>query len=114
MAEKTDDNNGAKRTFRERRHASSEPADWSSVDGRAIAWAVHTISQNGGALRLGLTSDGGAYAIGVYGDGEPYTEYLKPSDNVEEYLAQLAGYFDEQIRQGGGNHRSGKKRGNGR
>jgi hypothetical protein len=40
----------------------------------------------GGALRLGYTKDGGAYAVGIYGDGTPFTEYIPPSDSVEDYL----------------------------
>jgi hypothetical protein len=35
---------------------------------------------------LGYSRDGGAYAIGFYGDGEPFTEFIAPTEDVDEYL----------------------------
>jgi hypothetical protein len=51
---------------------------------------VTTLASTGGAIRFGYTSDGGAYAIGIYGDGEPYTDYVKPAEDINEYLKDLA------------------------
>jgi len=65
-------------------------ANWALVDPEVLRYVVTVVASWGGALRLGYTRDGGAYSIGVYGDGEPYTEYLRPNENVEEYLQQLA------------------------
>jgi hypothetical protein len=64
-------------------------ADWSGVDGNLIARAVAAVARDGGALRLGYTRDGGAYAVGIYGDGDPFTEYIPPSDDMNEYLKGL-------------------------
>lgn len=64
-------------------------ADWETVDAALVLRAIGIVSRQGGALRFGYTRDGGAYAIGVMGDGEPYTEYLRPSDDVGEYLRIL-------------------------
>lgn len=61
-------------------------ADWAGIDGALLARAVGAIARDGGAIRLGYTRDGGAYAIGFYGDGDPFTEYVSPSQDVEEYL----------------------------
>lgn len=61
-------------------------ADWAGVDGSLIAKAVAAMAANGGALRFGYTRDGGAYSVGFYGDGEPFTEYVSPGDDVEEFL----------------------------
>lgn len=61
-------------------------ADWATVDSTLIAKAVAAIGSNGGALRLGYTSDGGAYAVGFYGDGDPFTEYLSPKEDINEFL----------------------------
>jgi hypothetical protein len=53
-----------------------------------------TVALAGGALRLGYTADGGAYAIGVYGDGpEAYTEYIRPSENLDKVLSELEQTF---------------------
>lgn len=69
-------------------------ADWSQVDETLIRDAIVAASMAGGAIRFGLTSDGGAYAIGVYGDGDkPYTEYVRPNDDIEGTLRELEAAF---------------------
>lgn len=80
-----------KRVDNERRvtRGSEDAADWTSINPRAMAEAIGMVASRGGALRFGYTRDGGAYALGIYGDGEPYTEFFKPSDNIEEYLIGL-------------------------
>jgi len=75
-----------KRKRRSHSSTASGEADWSGVDGTLVVKAVAAIARGGGALRLGYTRDGGAYAVGFYGDGEPFTEYVPPSDDIEEYL----------------------------
>jgi len=64
-------------------------ADWAACDGSTLAKAVAAIARMGGAVRLGYTRDGGAYAVGIYGDGEPFTEYIPPSDDIDNYLRGL-------------------------
>ncbi len=61
-------------------------ADWASVSGELVCKAVAAVARDGGALRLGYTRDGGAYAVGFYGDGDPFTEYIPPSEDVDEFL----------------------------
>lgn len=75
-----------KRKRRSHTKTSGEAADWESCDGAILAKAIGRVARMGGALRLGYTRDGGAYAIGIYGDGEPFTEYVPPSDSIEDYL----------------------------
>jgi hypothetical protein len=68
-----------------------EPADWSSVDNEAISTAISAVGSIGGALRFGYSRDGGAYSIGVYGmETQPYTDFLRPGDDVSAYLYGLA------------------------
>jgi len=67
-----------------------------SIDGPTLLWAIDAVLRDGGALRIGRTRDGGAWAFGVYGDGEkPYTEYVQASEDVNEYLKDLAGFFEQ-------------------
>jgi hypothetical protein len=80
---------------RTRRDAGGGTADWASVDARLLGLAVAAVAYKGGALRLGYTSDGGAYAVGVYGDGDMYTDYIRPSENMEEYLRELIQAWDQ-------------------
>ena len=86
---KKDDKRRAAEENRKRRSNKStngSPADWETVDGALVVKAVAAIARGGGALRLGYTRDGGAYAVGIYGDGSPFTEYISPTDSMDEWL----------------------------
>jgi hypothetical protein len=73
------------------RRQPTVPADWKSVDASAIHDLVCAITAMGGAIRLGYTRDGGAYAIGLYGlEANPYTEYIRPDEPVDQIIARLA------------------------
>lgn len=63
-------------------------ADWTTADPSLLCGAVTAISTLGGAIRLGYTRDGGAYAIGIYGDGEYRTEYVRPDEDINDYLVE--------------------------
>lgn len=68
-----------------------EPADWTSIEAEAIRHAISAVGSIGGAVRFGYSRDGGAYAVGVYGlEDKPYTDYLRPGDDVPAYLYGLA------------------------
>jgi hypothetical protein len=70
---------------------SREPANWETIPADAIRDCVVQVSAIGGAVRFGYSRDGGAYSIGVYGlDTKPFTDYLRPGDDVSAYLDTLA------------------------
>jgi hypothetical protein len=70
---------------------SREPANWENVPADAIRDCIVQIGNIGGAVRFGYSRDGGAYSIGVYGlDTKPFTDYLRPGDDVQAYLDSLA------------------------
>jgi len=70
-------------------------ANWATVDGSTIHSTICKVTAAGGALRFGYTLDGGAYALGIYGDGAaPYTEYIRPSEDIERILSELGAVFD--------------------
>jgi len=75
------------------RRQSGQEADWASVSGTVIISAIAAAAITGGALRFGYSRDGGAYAIGIYGDGEPYTEFVRPSEDVEQFLKDVEQLF---------------------
>lgn len=79
----------ASRKRRSNNRAGGGVADWAGVEGELLTRAVAAVARHGGALRLGYTRDGGAYAVGVYGDGDPFTEYVPPSEDINEYLKGL-------------------------
>jgi len=68
-------------------------ANWMLCDPEMLQYTITAVAQKGGALRLGYTRDGGAYAIGIYGDGDPYTEYISPTEDVNEQLRSIASDF---------------------
>lgn len=73
-----------------------QTANWGMVDPIVIQTTIEVVTRGGGALRFGYTADGGAYALGVYGDGEkPYTEYIRPSEDVEAVLKELQIAFED-------------------
>lgn len=78
---------------RRNRHNSSEVADWGSADGALLKNAIAAITARGCAVRFGYTRDGSAYAVGIVGDGDPYTEFVRPSENLDAYLTALASDF---------------------
>lgn len=70
-------------------------ADWSTVALPNLRECIAVVASRGGALRFGYTRDGGAYAIGIYGDGDPYTVYVRPSEDMAAVLACIAeGFMD--------------------
>lgn len=87
----------AKRSPQKRRYSrtTTAVADWATIDAEAIRTAIATVAAVGGALRFGYTSDGGAYAVGIYGDGDPYTEYVRPHESVEDVLADISAAFED-------------------
>lgn len=67
-----------------------EIADWQTADAETLLRAIAVVAYRGGALRFGYTRDGGAYAIGIYLGGDHFTEYIRPSEDINHYLASLA------------------------
>jgi hypothetical protein len=70
-------------------------ADWGSADAQALVKLVETASKKGGAVRLGYTRDGGAYAIGVYCGSNYFTDYVRPSEDIDQYLKDLTASFED-------------------
>jgi len=77
------------------RRGNGETADWQQVPADVLVRAIAAAANTGGALRFGYSRDGGAYAIGIYGDGDPYTDFVKPSENLGEYLEDVISLFED-------------------
>jgi len=70
-------------------------ADWDRADAEQLRSTIGAVARAGGALRLGCTRDGGAYSVGIYGDGpEAYTEYVRPNEDLDEFLRDLEQVFE--------------------
>ena len=81
----------------QRRRRSPLPAtgeaDWGSANLELLHEAVKLVSKSGGAIRFGYTRDMGAYAVGIYENGLLNTEYVRPSEDINEYLRGVIADF---------------------
>lgn len=77
------------------RRSNGAIADWQSVDGETLKRAIAAAGNVGGAIRCGYSRDGGAYAIGIYGDGDPYTEFVRPAEDLNQFLVDITELFEE-------------------
>ena len=77
------------RKTRNKNRGDAGITDWRSCDAAILQRAIEAITSNGYAVRLGYTRDGGAYAIGILGDGDPFTEYVRPTEDLDAYLKTL-------------------------
>ncbi len=64
-------------------------ANWMLLEAELAQYLIICAAHTGGAVRFGYTRDGGAYALGIYGDGDPYTEYISPTEDINEYIRDL-------------------------
>lgn len=73
----------------------SNVADWASANAEIFLGLVAIASQKGAAIRFGYTRDGGAYSIGLYVGGDYFTDYLRPEEDLDEYIRELTESFRE-------------------
>ena len=94
MASKGKSNNvsGESRRFR---RGDKSTADYDRADAELLRAAISAAAGTGGALRFGYSRDGGAYAVGIYGDGEPYTEFVRPSEDFSGFLRDVESLFND-------------------
>lgn len=74
---------------RRRNRGNNDAADWQSCDAAKLQAVISAVSQHGFAVRFGYTKDGGAFAVGIIGDGEPFTEFVRPTEDIDVYLEGL-------------------------
>lgn len=74
------------RKTRQANRGNGETADWESVDPELLRKLVASITIHGGTVTFGYTRDGGAYYVNFYVDGESAKEYVRPTENVDEFF----------------------------
>jgi len=101
MARKPEDNSPAgnaarasiaaqQREHRRRNRGTSEVASWADANPMLILDAISKLTAVGCAIQFGYTRDGGSFVIRVVGDGEPFNEYVRPTEDIDQYLTALA------------------------
>lgn len=61
-----------------------------------LAALGNAFMRTGGALRIGKTRDGGALALGCYAGDDYATEYIKPHENFEDAIYEIAEAWCEE------------------
>jgi len=64
--------------------------DVGSLPWLTLAALVAEMAETGGAVRIGLTRDGGALALGLYQGDDYATEYIRPNEDIEASLHDIA------------------------
>lgn len=111
MKRKEDDNsprgNAIRENFAKQQHANRrrnrgavDGSDWKEASPAKLSAAIIAITQHGYAVRFGYTKDGGAFAIGVIGDGDPYTEFVRPTEDIDLYLDGLVDDYNRDVDEG--------------
>lgn len=81
-----DDIQDEQRANRRRNRGAADKADWTAADAGRVLAAIGAVTRHGFAIRFGYTRDGGAFAIGIIGDGQPFTEFVRPTEDVNLHL----------------------------
>lgn len=82
---------------RRRQGESSVPADWGTANPLTLQALIANVTAQGGAVRFGYSRDGGAYSLGILGDGEPYTEWIRPSEDLNGVLDEIARQWSGEV-----------------
>jgi len=74
-----------------RSNGNSQPADWATASSVTVLVLIANVTANGAAVQFGYSRDGGAYSLRFVGDGEPYTEWIRPNEDLDAILEEIAG-----------------------
>lgn len=75
---------------RGRRKSTGQALEWHEFAWNDFAYLAVALAHQGGAIRLGITRDGGAWALGIYLGDDYATEYIKPSEDTADAIAEIA------------------------
>lgn len=101
MARKQEDNSPAgnaarasiasqQREHRRHNRGAGDTADWTTAQSELVLDAIVKLTASGCAIQFGYTRDGGSFVVRIVGDGEPFNEYVRPTENINQYLTALA------------------------
>lgn len=85
-----EDKRKERRLARQARRGGQATRDWGDSDPVRLHSLVYRATCAGAGVLFGTTRDGGALVVTIYVDGEAEKEYLRPSDDLDEILEDLA------------------------
>lgn len=78
-----------RREERRRSRGQASVADWGAADPGRIVSLISTVTAQNGLCSFGYTRDLGAYTLTVILDGERYTDYCRPTEDIDSFLDNL-------------------------
>lgn len=75
------------RKERQKNRGGDSVADWASPDAELLQTLIAGVTVHGGTITFGYTRDGGAYFVNFYVDGESIKEYIRPTEDIDAFLA---------------------------
>jgi hypothetical protein len=75
----------------------SSYADWSECNAELLMRLIAKAGSKRAALRFGYTRDGGAYSVGVYAGSTYFTDYIRPTEDINSYMAALLESFEDYL-----------------
>lgn len=106
MATKPEDNSPAgnaarariaesQRANRRRNRGNVDAADWANASPEQLKHVIENVTGSGAAIQFGYTRDGSSFVVRIVGDGEPFNEYVRPSEDISQYLEALAADYQK-------------------
>ena len=81
---------------RDKRYPNVQPVSANDIDPASLLRLIACLLHTGAAIRIGSTRDKSTWAIGIYTESyEPTTEYVKPGEDINEYLSKLGDWLLE-------------------
>jgi len=95
QAERSEENRKASRRDKSKEQRARRSSSAGKLDLRLVNWVALAslniaFAEEGGALRVGYTRDGGALAIGCYMGDDYATEYIRPSEDFDLAILEIA------------------------
>lgn len=88
--EKRDAQRSAAAARREEKRRQQGAVDVGGLPWLTLAALIAEMAASGGAIRVGLTRDGGALALGMYHGDDYATEYIRPNEDIDAALHNIA------------------------
>lgn len=89
-AKRASPDRGKAKELRQSRRQQAKPLEINEFDWESLVSLIMTAAGAGGAVRIGLTRDGGAWAIGMYMEDDYATEYIRPGEDCQAALDEIA------------------------
>lgn len=78
-----------RREERRRNRGQAAVCDWGAASPERIVALISAVTAQNGLCSFGYTRDAGAYTVTVILDGERYTDYCRPTEDVDTFLDSL-------------------------